>query len=358
MKKFLLWVFLGLFSGSNAQISITSTNMPVAGDTCRLSIASLTSWPANFNNTGPNYTWAMDSLKATNQVMRNFVVPATVNLFFFSASSAEKTADTLNVFGIIKFSNVYTIYKKNGTSSFNVTGTSMDYMGFPIPNSYSIPDVLYSFPLNYGNHDSTQFKYSTPTTTLFPTYKKQGYRITDVDGWGNLSTPLGNVQCLRVVTTQYSQDSIVGSITTGSLTTPLNIGFPNYVRSYQWLTLGEHVPYVEISGTMVAGAFIPTQVRYRDYKRNFAGIEELEKNITFQTFPNPVINVLMVQIPQSKPLTLEIYDVSGKMVIKQELNNDSESNLHPVLVAQLAAGTYIGRLYNSKAVQNFKFNKQ
>lgn len=357
MKKFLLLVCTAFFGVSQAQITITSTNMPVAGDTCRLSIASLTSWPGNFGNTGPNYTWAMDSLKATNQIMRNFIVAGAANPLFFTSTCAERTADTLNL-AIIKFSDIYTIYKKNGTSSFNVSGTSMRYMGFPIPNFYSDQDELYKFPLNYLKHDSTTFKYSTPTTTLFPSYKKQGYRITDVDGWGSLSTPLGNVQCLRVVTTQYSQDSIVGSINTGSLTIPLNIGFPNYARSYQWLTLGEKVPYVEISGTMILGAFIPTQVKYRDYKRNFVGIEEVEKNITFETFPNPTTNVLMVKTPQGKPLSLEIYDAAGKMVIKQELINDGVSNIHPIIVAQLSSGMYLGKLYNSKAVQNFKFSKQ
>ena len=357
MKKILLLAFTVFCFGTNAQISITSTNMPVVGDTCRLSVGSLASWPANFGNTGPNFTWAMDSLKATNQNMRNFVSAFSVNPFFFSSTCAEKTADTLNVI-IIKFSDIYSIYKKNGTASFNENGTSMSYAGFPIPNTFSDPDELYKFPLNYLDHDSSTFKYSTPTTTLFPAYKKQGYRITDVDGWGSLSTPFGNVQCLRVVTTQYSQDSIVGSIGTGTAAINLNLGFPNYVRKYQWLTLTEHVPYVEITGNMLFNIFIPTQVRYRDYKRNFAGIEEAEKNISFQIFPNPATNVLMINIPQSKPLTLEIYDAIGKLVIKQDLNNPSEQNLHPIIIEHLSTGNYNGKLYNGKAVQNFKFNKQ
>ena len=357
MKKILLLAFTAFCFGAKSQITITSTNMPAVGDTCRLSIASIGSWPANFATGGPNVTWPMDSLKATNQMMRNFVTAFSVNPFFFTSSSAEKTADSLNLL-IVNFTNIYTIYKKNGTSSFNVNGTSMSYAGFPIPNTYSDPDELYKFPLTYLKHDSSTFKYSTPTTTLFPAYKKQGYRITDVDGWGSLSTPFGNVQCLRVVTTQYSQDSITGSINTGSLTIPLNIGFPNYARKYQWLTLTEHVPYVEVSGTLIFGVFIPTQVKYRDYKRNFVGIEEAEKNISFNIFPNPATNVLMINIPQSKPLTLEIYDALGKLVIKQELNNPSEQNLHAIIVEQLSTGNYNGKLFNGKAVQNFKFNKQ
>jgi hypothetical protein len=359
MKKLLLSAFLITGLTALSQITITNTNMPSAGDTLRLSIGSIASFPLNYATGGANETWAFDSLKPTSQMMRDFKTASSINPFFFSSTCGEKTADTLDLF-IAKFSNIHNIYKKSA-SAFAQTGVSMQYTAapFPIPSNYTDMDELYMFPLNYGDRDSTTFKFSTPSFSAIPfTYKKEGYRITEADGWGTLSTPFGQVQCLRVVTTQYSQDSIKLTIPTGSITVPFNIGFPNYIRSYQWLTLGEKVPYVEITGNMLFGAFVPTQVRYRDYPRTFVGVNEIPAEIALGIYPNPAVNELNIIIPKNKNYNLEIYDASGHVIIQKQLNNENSINKHGIDVSGLASGIYLGKITDGKTVQNFKFNKQ
>ncbi len=360
MKRILPVLFSIIIANAFGQISITMTNMPVSGDTCRVSNASLASLTSTNNTsytvTGTNFTWKFDSLKATSQDLRDFKTSAAAGYLFYTGYG-EKTIDTLNL-GIVEFTNVYNFYK-NLVSSFSIDALGLTYMGFGIPNVYSDKDELYTFPLNYGDRDSTTFKFSTITSSLVPlTYKKQGYRITQADGWGTVTTPFGTQQCLRVVTTQYSLDTIKGSVPIGTFTIPLNIGFPNNVRSYQWLTLTEKIPFLEVSGNFAATNFVPTAVKFRDNLKYFVGIQEPSKPLALPVYPNPSTGELNIVSPRGEKLNIEISDASGKIVCKQELVNDVIYNQHKVDVSQLDPGIYFGKLYNSASVQNFKFNRQ
>jgi hypothetical protein len=303
MKKILFSVLFLASCIGYSQIIITSANLPSTNDTFRVSTGDILTLldPNNtlYTSTGTNYSWTFDSLKATGQAMREFKSPgSTPYPFFFTSSFGEKTADTLNL-GII-FTKIYNFYKKS-TTNFNLDGIGMTYSGIPIPNFYSDKDELYKLPLMYGQHDSTTFKFSTVTNSLLPVpaYKKQGYRITDVDGWGTISSPLSPVPipCLRLTTTAYSQDSIVGDLAVGTLTIPLSIGFQNYQRSIQWLTLTERIPYMEVNGSLVFNNFIPTSVKYRDIPRQFVGINEIDEQVALAIYPNPAVNELNIVIP-------------------------------------------------------------
>jgi len=277
MIKHLLFFTLGIISlALKSQISITSVNMPVSGDTGRYSNASLSS-VGDYTTTGANHNWDFSTLDSTGQGMR-FFQPSSATpyaFYFFPPKYGEKTLDTVPIPSFpgitipISITNIYSFYKKNGTTSFNAEGLGLTLSGIPIGTTAqgNNDDELYFFPLNYLDHDSSTFNFSTPSFSAIPfTYKKHGYRITDVDGWGTITTPYGTEACLRVVTTQYSIDTIKIS----ALPAPFNkFGFPNYVRSYQWLTLTEKIPYLEVSGNIIGGNFTATQARYRDKLRSW-----------------------------------------------------------------------------------------
>lgn len=370
MKKLLLFIFVTSTFLSGAQISITSTNMPVSGDTARVSVPNILSLthPSNTNYTltGANYFWAFDSLNTNIQKVRKFEPSANSPYFFyfFYPKYGEKIQDSVpNLPAIplgtitLTIKDIWNFYRKNSTTSFNAEGTGMLISGLPVGATYTDEDELYKFPLNYGDRDSTTFKLSTPTTSLIPfVYKKGGYRITEADGWGAVRTPMGTEMCLRVVTTQYSTDTIIIS----TLPQPFNkIPFPNYVRSYQWLTLGERVPYFEVTGNLVGGNFVANEVRYRDVPRSFVGIKEQENTQhALAIYPNPAVNELNLVIPKGKELELEIYSASGQLVMKKAVANKEAVNKHTIDISKLAQGLYSGVLSDGKSVQNFKFIKQ
>jgi hypothetical protein len=369
MKKFLFFLFCLSIFDLIGQIVITSTNMPVSGDTCRYSRADLASI-GDFTLTGAGMTWDFSSLDSTGQEVRKFVPASTTPYsFYFFGKYGEKTLDQVPIPSIPGFTltmqNIYSFYKKNGTSSFNSVGTGVTISGAPIgataqgTTSATIDDdELYLFPLTYLDHDSTTFRFATPNFTAVPfAYKKHGYRITDVDGYGTITTPYGTEACIRVVTTQYATDTII----INALAAPFNkLTFPNHVRSYQWLTLTEKIPYFEVSGSVVFGNFIPNQARYRDRKRNFVGVEEQVLNLALSVFPNPSTNELTVITPKyDGSIQAELTDIHGKLVFEKTLDNNSLiANQHRLDVTSLAKGMYILNLSAASGKQTLKISIQ
>ena len=355
MKKNLLFILVSCFSISlTSQISITSINMPVSGDTCRYSSAKL-STVGDYTTTGANYNWNFSVLDSAGQGIRKFELASTTPYYYFGSGYGEKIADSVGYPPYV-FKNIYNFYKKT-TTQFYVDGLGITYSGFPIPNFYSDKDELYLFPLNYLDRDSTYFKVKTlSTSTTIPTYSKEGYRITEVDGWGTITTPYGTAQCLRVITSQYSQDSVKGT----AFGFPFKIGFPNYQRSYQWLTLTEKIPYLEVSGNIAGGNFNPTQAKYRDTKRTFVGIKEENVVLAVSVFPNPSTNQLTIITPKnSGSIVAEIVDLQGKSVLYKDLTNNFEIfNQHQLDVSGLAKGIYVLNLSAISGKQTLKISVQ
>ncbi len=361
MKKRLLSLVSFLPLCVNAQISITSSNMPVSGDTCRYSTANVSA-VGNYSATGTNFSWSF-SMTPTGQDIRKFQASAQTPYFFYFLfpKYGEKILDSVPIPNIpgnpISIRNIYSFYKKVTTpSSFNSEGLGLTMSGIPIGATYSDEDELYKFPLAYGNRDSTTFKLSTPSNTMIPfTYKKQGYRITEADGWGTITTPYGTASCLRVVTTQYSMDTI----TISALPAGFNkFGFPNYMRSYQWLTTGEKIPYLEVMGNVVAGNFTPTQVRYRDRARVITAMPEETFSPVVSVFPNPAVDELTITTVQQEALLIEITDLQGKSVRQLSVEGRGPVNQHTINVAGLAKGLYILNASGKTGRQSLKFSIQ
>lgn len=370
MKKNLFILFINFFTLSLvSQISISVSDMPVSGDTIRYSNARLSS-VGDYTTTGANYSWNFDTLRPTSQGRRDFVAgPNTpYSVVFGFTAYGEKTLDTVPIPNIpitgipsISITDVYSFYSKSSTK-FITEGLGLKMNGIPLPNFYTNEDELYFFPLNYTDRDSSTFRFSTVSNTLIPfQYIKQGHRITEVDGWGTIATPHGTVSCLRVVTTQYSIDTLKGTINLPIIgIQPFAFGFPNYVRSYQWLTTGEHIPYFEVSGTLTGTTFNPNQARYRDNYINLVGVKEETKNLAISVFPNPTTNqITVITNKDNGTIKAEIMDLQGKIVLSKELMQNTEiKNKHILDINLLAKGLYILNLSNLEGKQSIKFSIQ
>jgi len=367
MKHFLLTMFVVItFNNSNAQITITMSQMPSSGDTGRYSIANLNSI-SNYTTTGANYNWDFSSLVPNDQWMRKFQpsLSTPYGFYFLPPKYGEKTLDSVPIPNIplggisISIKNIFSFYRKNSTTSFNSEGLGLTLSGIPIGATFSDEDELYKFPLDYLDRDSTTFKLSTPSNSLIPfTYKKQGYRITEADGWGTVTTPYGTEPCLRVVTTQYSIDTIAISALPAGFN---KFGFPNYMRSYQWLTLNEKIPYLEVLGNVVLGNFTATQVRYRDMIRYFVGVKEQEQQIALSVFPNPsTTDLFTVLLPKTNESVLySLSDLQGKLILSGKLNNNNELvNKHDIETKSIAKGLYVLTLTNQLIKQDIKISVQ
>jgi hypothetical protein len=339
---------------AQSPITISNSNMPSSGDTLRYSQAQLNSL-GNYTQTGTNYSWNFSSLVPMSQGVRSFKAALqTPYAFFFLGLNeyGEKIADTLGA-GPLTMTKYYDYYKKQTSpAAFIADGVGITFSSVPVPSYYSDKDELYMFPMSYPKYDSTTFKFTTASNSLIPIqYSKTGYRVTIVDGWGSITTPYGTANCLRLITTQYSQDSVKNNIIP-----LLTIGFPNYQRSYQWMTTSTKIPFLEITGNLVGNNFTPTQVRYRDNARNITQIKE-NSMPGLAIYPNPVKDYIFLDIPAEKKLDAEVMNISGQLISKQSAEPFGGAG-QKLNMSALPQGLYLVRISFDNNSYYFKFIKE
>lgn len=245
-----------------AQITITSNDMPGMSDTLRFSSANIDGvTDSMYQISGANMTWDFSHLEANSQGLESYKPSLQTPYagFFFGLNRYGKLeADSIG-FGQFVFRDVYRFYK-NTNAQFEIEGVGLKYSGFPIPSYYADNDEIYQFPLDYNDFDSSTFDY-TLTLLTFGSLNTKGYRTNSVDGWGQVTTPYGTFNALKVTTDIVSTDSVSFGF--------LNFGFPNHQREVKWLANGEGYPIVQVSGAVVGGTFTPTTVEYRDSFKTF-----------------------------------------------------------------------------------------
>jgi hypothetical protein len=324
-KKRYTFLIIGLVTGIIANyaqpISLNNSHMPGANDTLRYTNAQLNSL-GNYTQTGTNFNWNFSSLIPLSQGRRDYKLAAqTPYAFFFIGFNeyGEKIADTINL-GLIQMTKVYNFYKKQ-TSPFQayiVDGLGVTFSNVPVPSYYTDKDELYLFPFSYPKYDSTTFRFSTPSTTMLPfVYTKTGYRVTKCDGWGTITTPYGTAPCLRVVTTQYSTDSIKNQF--------FPLVFPNIQRSYQWLTTTSKIPYLEISGNLIGNQFTPTTARYRDNYLNLTSLQNVpDIEPEAMIFPVPSADFIYLKNIPKNTVRFEILGMDGRII--SEIQNQNRGS--------------------------------
>lgn len=337
-RKILITIIL-LLNGwfLQAQITITSADMPNIGDTLRYSQASPTSVIGyNFATTGANHTWDFSNLTHVSQSVDTFVSVLSTPIFYYpsfltNASIARKGES----FGAMGFSltNVYEFYKETNTY-FAQVGFAAQLNGIPLPTLFSAPDYIYRFPLNYGNTDSCSFGYTFSVPGLI-TYKNQSKRVNVVDGWGTLTTPFGTFQTVRVKSTITSRDSIASD----SLPFPVP-PITTTTIEYKWLANGYRAPLL----TATAGGMGMTTVTYMDsYKPTSGtvdpGLSKSGDRLNIDIHPNPVgstLNFITGLTDNGLKVYLRIFDATGRVV----MDRTSLSTTPALDVSGLKAGIY------------------
>lgn len=336
-----LLLITGIFS-AQGPITLGNNNMPGNNDTLRYTNVLISSLP-DYTATGINHNWNFSNVTSLNEGVRSFrSALLTPYAFFFLGFNeyGEKIADSLGL-GPLSITQYYNFYRKqNNPPAFLADGVGMTLSGVPVPSYYSDKDELYRFPMTYPQYDSTTFRFSTTAASIVPVkYSKTGYRITVVDGWGLISTPGGTANCLRLVTTQYSMDTVKVSL--------FPLALPNVQRSYQWLTTTAKIPFFEITGSVTGNNFIPTVARYRG--RNMSGITSVEEGslpVFRPAFPNPAVDLLTVDPGFVK---YWIFDQQGRILRAAEISGETISleGLAPdmyVLMLEGPGGMVVERL--------------
>lgn len=352
MKKLLTAVLLLIVSqNSNAQITITSADMPNTGDTLRVSEASILT-PVDLTLTGANYLWDFSSLSPVAQDVDTFITvsstPTLLAIYFVNLSFNTNRASIASigannpVAAQLPVSELYSFFYET-SSAFKQVGFGAVLNGTGIPLGYGNLDVIYNFPLNYNDQDSSDSDYSLSVPNVVYAEGNQK-RVNHVDGWGSLITPYGTFNTLRIVSTLTGQDSLYfDSTATGSTNArPL-------IREYKWLGAGEGIPLLQINTIEVLGNESISSIRYRDSLRVNVGLSSIslfQKNPVISPNPNNG-EAVFASLSLLKPsvLNIEIYSIDGQKVFNKDLNLGAGEQNIAILSSelQLDGGVYMVR---------------
>ncbi len=294
----------------HAQIVIDSSDMPVQGDIINMSTGLNVDF-IDYTETGEDFIWDFSSLLNISQTADTFVSPSetpfTYQFFFMGRTNlAYRYIQDLPI-PDFELSNVF-YYFKNSQSSYNNVGYAASLNLLPLPFVLSTPDILYKFPLEYGNQDSSVsgLVYNIPETAYLVIDRK---RVNKVDGWGTLITPYGTFNVLRMTSEVIEYDSIyIDSLEMG---VPVN----RHYTEYKWLAKDQKIPVLEITSD-INGLF----VTYTDSVRvNYDDInEKLIRKGSLHLFPNPASTDIFVAFDIMKPgdVELALFDLRGNCLVR------------------------------------------
>lgn len=352
MKKLLLFasqlfIFIGL---SSAQITITTSDMPLVNDTIRYSVANPTT-TLDLSITGANQWWDYSSLTSTSQRIDTFfsvTSTPTAYQFYFNNSilyASHKASYALRGQDItfppivpipISFTEVFN-FVKNSTSKYENVGFGSKISGFPNSTRKNPIDVEYEFPLDYSDtsYSASEFSINIPTLAY---YGQTMERENIVDGWGTLTLPMGTYNVLRVKSILTKVDTIFLD------TLGFGVTFPRPEETeYKWLANGMSTPILKV----ITNLGIISSIEYQD-TLPVVGIKDLNVINIVSIFPNPTKEFVQV-IFNSKDagnLAYSIKDVNGKLILSKNFNANIGKNVFVIDLRnnQLTKGIYFVEL--------------
>ncbi len=340
MRSTLLFWSLIFTSNIIAQITITSNDMPNAGDLLLQQNATLNG-TINLEESGANLYWTIDEnfLTLTGQVTSTDCqpianAPFTYQIFFNSPLDAEHNSDYAIIAAApaipldqlpipipITIEDTYQFYQTR-SDRYALTGFGATISGFPTGAAGEPVDVIYPLPLTYGLSDqsSSYFQYDIPT---LGTYTTAQTRNTEVMAWGTMNFFGQEYPVLKVRSEIAASDSLYVS--------QFNFGFPfdrPLAVEYKWLTPGIKVPLLQINTT--AG----TQSGVLVYQTP-SPVVEVSPSASWVGFPNPMQTTLMIDGIQNTELFV-MYDRLGKVVLKGKVTKGEAID-----VSALTEGIYL-----------------
>ncbi|UYZ63349.1 hypothetical protein [Hymenobacter weizhouensis] len=342
---------------------ITQADMPVPGDTLRLSQANVQALPAGLpalSQRGPNQTWNYTALTPAAQRVERFVaITATAPLYQLAfgpfgganqATVASPQALPLPPGTTLPISDPIFFFRTSA-ADFRAVGFGLTLAGLGVPVGFvsgAAQDVIYRFPLSLASpRDSSvsEFIVNIPQTVYLRERKK---RVNRVDAAGTLITPFGTFQTVRVVSSTLTRDSISSQ------------GMPGVViprplqREYKWLANNVHVPVLTIITQDLAGTEVVTSIEYRDIPRRLRvlGTTAQLPAAAVTAFPNPLGReaALRLALPASGRVVVSATDVAGRRLFERELTATGREAVVPAAAFGAFRGVALLRVQTATGV--------
>jgi hypothetical protein len=340
MKKLFTLFLLSVALIGNAQITITTADLPTAGSSYIL--ASDTLYTDIISPGGANQVWNYSQLTNHGQDTLSFQSAAgTPYLSNFPGATMAVNSPTDSVWAYF-ISNPNGLYLK-GAYTYSVGGIG----GVSnIALVYNPAQIYAPTPFTYGNTRNEVSRFQLDINSMSPHIRVIHRTETTLngDGYGSLTTPYATYSnTIRIKSVDLSYDSIYVDL--------LGFGFytlaqtsQSQVSSYKWYKNGNPSLVLSLNAdslaTNVSGAdflFVP----------GATGINTLSSQKAIRAYPNPASDILVVDIPKElkSESTLQVYNNAGQLINTVSINDLDRYMLD---VKKYPAGLYSFILTGSK----------
>jgi hypothetical protein len=278
-------------SSAMAQISYVFSDLPVVGDQITRYRDTMTVYGPG--PSGANQQWNFPAPVTHETIITSVVAPAsTPSAAQFGSSNLAMTTD-----------NAAYLYFTANTNSMIATGAAGDLLGNGgnIVTAFSNPLTVHNFPRNYGNiaEDTYYFEVITQNHGIPLIHsvrlRHYGHVYDTTDGHGQITTPVGTYDCLRVKSTDYTVDSVWTKLFSFSPWS-LNSAFtgPDTSVTYSWLAKETKLNVAELSFDTLGN---PKNFTWSSIPPLTTGVVDTDAD-DVRIYPQPAIGSFTIQLPE------------------------------------------------------------
>lgn len=364
MKKnvLILISLTGLLNFGQAQITLTSTDIPLVG-TRILNVKDLDLVNVNIGEAGTGKTYDLSGLVSSSLDSTNYISTSSTP---YAGGFPSSNLTMLN----LPDTN-YTFLK--------TTSSSVELVGVLMANPFEAgayinlvandPVQQMSFPATYqtaftdtGTLKSNVIPYylelnSSPLTYIDSFKIKSKVNInSEIDAWGSLITPVGTFNVLRQKVTNIDTLSVQGYTVIEFFGVPIGSWQPFFDTvttsiTYTYLTnTNTNTPFILAKITTDQNGMV-TEASY-SMVYNPAGIIETNNNIVSELFPNPSAEIVNIKA-NDKIEILNVYAEDGKLIYNRTINSENYS----LNISSFKTGVYFIEITTSKGREVKRINK-
>ena len=300
-------IFIAIFCVSNygfTQITIDQSDMPSVGDYIPRRSDTMTVLPGP-GGSGPNQVWNFTAL-SNNVISENtnvISVASTPNGNQFGGSNMAMTNDNANY-----------LYFNKSAQAFTTQGYSGDLLGTGTINAQFSPDLtLHQFPRTFGSSftDTYGIDVIVPGAAINPLISQIHFKRSSVvkdttDAWGQITTPFGTYDVLRI----HTMETYVDSVWAQPLFPPtwsLVSTSADTTHSYSWVGKGGKLAIAEMSFDTLG---VPKIFKWTEMQGIAVGLTENQTS-EIKITPNPTSS--------SGIITIQSCEISEKFTIVNTL---------------------------------------
>jgi hypothetical protein len=340
MKKFILIALSIIFTKSIlAQAIITQAHVPSIGEELYLIRASSVPAGFSFDKSGTNVTWDFTNLTPGTTIDTTFIInPAgTPHASKFQAADIAHYA-----------SNDPTIfYWDSQVSSVSILGIYGDLLnnGNKISILLNPATVYYTFPYTFASTVSStsnaEYKdkgsaFNQPTFDSIR-FKRNIVQTKEAIAWGTLIINTGTFdETLLEKVVVVNRDSTWGKAAFPPTWVLLQTA-TSTDSVHNWVTGNSMFPYAQVNYSN--GSISNIKYHHTDITTE---INMPDQSLKTRIYPNPASEQLYIATSINEPLTMEVIDLKGRIVLKERIN----TNLISVNIKTIEPGIYFCRLYS------------